>query len=333
MENEQEMHLVGMALMSEDMGFKTDEMTACAGCGRLNSPNRLNCLYCGTEFDRSSIDTSRIKVSATELEDWEKGFNIMAAAASAEIDVSLLVEISRNTGIEPEMLRAIGRDTSALPVARVGTETEVQIIAANLGRAGIETTVVSDDSLDAENPPAKCRSMAFGENSLRFELYGKADDADVPFAGLRLIVLGAVFESKIEMTEKRKRGKSILLSESETTSDLPVFDIYCDGFPAGFRVFANAFDFSCLGPAKEYVAGVNLTALIEKLRQYAPDMIVESNYRRDRNLLDKVWHAEERSNSRGIQRAGLGKVSLANVVTRNNLLQFSKYSRLKRQFL
>ena len=57
------------------------------------------------------------------------------------------------------------------------------------------------------------------------------------------------------------------------------------------------------------------------------------DYLRVRDILGKVWEVEEKKDSRGLQRKAFGTFNLENVTTINNLAQFTKYSRLRRQLL
>jgi hypothetical protein len=331
--NDKENRFNSMTLMSEEIGFKNDEMNACPACGRLNPPNRLNCLYCAAQFEIGTIDLSRVKLTSRRLESWEKGYNVVAVNFPATVDEVRLEEVARNTGVEISVLRETAGRTTPLPLVRVGKHDEAEIVAANLSRIGLAVVIVADAELVADKPPARCRLLTFGENSITFVPLNSGADVELNHSVIELIVSGSIYESKVESVKQRKIRNSTTRIDSEVSSDMPLIDVYSRSHPLGFRIPANGFDFSCLGPEKVYIASQNLKALLRKLTELAPDAKLVSDYENDRRLLDHVWDVDERTESLGIKRSGFAKKDLASVTTRSNLLQFTKYSRLQRHLL
>ncbi len=69
------------------------------------------------------------------------------------------------------------------------------------------------------------------------------------------------------------------------------------------------------------------------MREVAPNAKFVDDYLQVRENLGNIWEVELKTDSQGIRRGGVGSFNLANVTIANNLLQFTKYSRLNRQLL
>jgi hypothetical protein len=324
----------GIPFTSEEVGFKHDEMIACPNCGRSNPPNRLNCLYCAAQFEAGVVDSSRVKLALRRLELWENGFNVVAISSSNEIAGNLVVEVVRNTGISSDLVEAAADGISPLPVARVETEEEAKIVAANLSRIGVGTTILRDSAIAVGKMPVRCRSVEFGDEVLKLTPFNSGPDVELKHDEIVLIVAGKLFESKSHATETRKSRKSTTEIHSESTAETAVIDIYhSDSEHAGFRIPSTGFDFSCLGQDKNFLAARNMNSLLERIVRVAPSAKFVSDYNERRRLLDEVWEVDERTDSLGFKRSGLGKTQIGNVTTRSNLSQFTKYSRVHRQLL
>jgi NADH dehydrogenase/NADH:ubiquinone oxidoreductase subunit G len=165
-------------------------------------------------------------------------------------------------------------------------------------------------------------------------LFNNDEIVELSTGDLALIVSGAIFERKVEATEKRvKKGENKILQTSETASDEFLIDIYSRQDSTGYRILAKGFDFSCLEAEKEIVAAKNLKKLAKKLIEIASEVKFVEDYLQIRELLGNVWEVEERTDSQGLKRESFGKFHLENVTTINNLSQFTRYSRLQRQLL
>lgn len=323
---------VALPITADEIGFKPDEMTACAVCGRTNPPNRLNCFYCAAEFDAQSLDRSRVKLAARRLENWETCLNVVAVSAKGRIS-DAADEVARNISGEPELIRAAMDGNLPLPLARVETEAEADIVAANLLRVGLGTTIVADTALAADKVPVRCRSIELFETAITLIPFNAGNSIHLSCGEIRLIVSGTVCDSKVEATEKRKSRKSTVEIESESTVENSVVDIYHGDDLSGHRLSAKGFDFSCLGKEMGYISAANMQALLERIVERAHSAKFVSNYDRLRPMLGSVWDIDERNDSLGIKRSGFGKTTIANVRTSSNLSQFTKYSRLHRQLL
>ncbi|MEP7214375.1 MAG: hypothetical protein ABI791_14960 [Acidobacteriota bacterium] len=322
-----------LPITSEEIGFKPDEMTACAACGRANPPNRLNCFYCAVTFDAETVDRSRVKLAQTRLESWERGLNMVAVSATGEISDDAAADVARNIGGEWDLIRAAVDGNLPLPLVRIESEAEAEIIAANLLRIGILTTMVPDTAFAADNLPIRCRSIDLCETTITLTPFNAGPPAQLNLEEIRLIVSGTLCESKVEATENRKSRKSTVEIESESTAEYFVIDIYHSDDHFGYRLSTKGFDFSCLGNDMGYVAAANMQELLERIVKSAPEAKFVSNYNYLRRMLGSVWEVDERNDSLGIKRSGFGKTTIANVRTSSNLSQFTKYSRLHRQLL
>lgn len=316
-----------------DSGFGREEMVACDVCRRLNPPNRLDCLYCALPLDTGRVDLSKIRLIPRQLENWENGFNVIAVSAPAELAVGLGTSIAGNTAIDAELISAVAGGRTPLPLSRVETAAEVEIVQANLLRAGIATVVVRDAELEVNKLPVRCGSIAFDKDCITFWPLNSGTAAMLPLDHIRLIVTGVIFESTTESLERRRTRAASSRIETETSSDMPLVDIYTDRRSAGFRIPASGFDFSCLGAEKTYLASKNFEMLLEKLARFCPAARFVSAYRADRGLLDLIWKVDEKNDSQGTKRLGLLRRALKSETKRSNVSQFTKYSRLHRHFL
>jgi hypothetical protein len=148
-----------------------------------------------------------------------------------------------------------------------------------------------------------------------------------------LIVPGSMIESKTESVEKRKKRESKLISETETTSDEKLLDIYTKGDGSGFRIQTKGFDFSCLGNDKSLFAAVNIDRLQTMLSSLASSAKTVDEYRANVSVLNTIWEPDMQKDFKGLTRTGLVQSGYANVARTSNLTQFTKYSRLQRQLI
>lgn len=316
---------------SENSAFAPGELVACAACARVNPPTRSKCLYCGAELPVSGGENKFFRPDLRRLEAWEKGFNLVFTGASVVADDAELAQISLLLKLEKEVLREILTSENSLPLARVETAGEAEIIQKRLRDAALETTILADADLKSEQSPHRLRGMEFWDDRLVLILFNADEIAEIKWTDVNLIVAGALFERRVEMTEtRRKKGASKLLDSNETASDELLFDIYgADDF-IGYRVEQTGFDFSCLGAEKTLLAAENIKRLVAELSRRAPNAKIVDDYLKIRAPLGAVWQVEERTDTQGLKRASFGSFNLGNVTTINNSAQFTKYSRLQR---
>src|SRR3954454_7533097 len=80
-------------LQTEKIAFDRDELVPCSGCGRMNPPNRLKCIYCAQELDAELKTGGSGKMAFRSLELWEKGFNLITADRSENVDIKKMARL------------------------------------------------------------------------------------------------------------------------------------------------------------------------------------------------------------------------------------------------
>jgi hypothetical protein len=324
-----------LPVQAENIAFASDEMIECGKCKRTNPPNRLKCLYCGAQLEFSDAQTGFIKPVLRKLEAWEKGFNlIFLPDESSKIDAEQIKEVSRMTRIDSEILRKLFDSKTPLPIARAESEKEAEIVRQRLEESGIKTAFLSDEKIAVETPPVRLRGLEFSDDKIYLVNFNTDDVFEKPCEDLELIVTGAIFQKRVEATERRnKKGENSLLGATETATDEKLFDIYFSGDANGFRIEQKGFDFSSLEEEKGILAAENIPKLAQKLKSFAPGAKLIEDYLPNRAAVGQVWEIAERKDSKGLVRENFGKFNLGNVTTVSNLEQFTKYSRMLKNIL
>lgn len=315
-------------------GFKSSEMLVCEKCGRLTPPNRPNCFYCGTALPLSKIQTENLKLNLRKLESWEKGLNVVCAKVNADFSTANLTETAEFLCFENEELQKILSSVAPLPLIRVESENEAAIVVEKLAKNNIESRIVSDKQLKIETLARRLRGIEFFDDRVVLILFSGDETFELQYEDLALIVVGAIYERKIESIEsikRKERGK--VLDSSETGTDEILIDIYPNDDEIGYRIESTGFDFSCLEKEKGILARENIIRLAAKLNSVFPHAAYDDNYRKIRSTLGKVWEVEEKSSAGGIGRKSFGNFRRTNTLTISNLSQFTRYSRLKKQML
>lgn len=325
--------LKDLPIQAENIAFKAEEMILCEKCRRTNPPNRLKCFYCATDLKLSNERAELVKPVLRKLEMWEKGFNLIIQPDSTNFGEINAAEIAKNTGFESEIVQKIVEAKKKVPLARVESEKEAEIVRKILQKNGLETKIVSDESLGLDKFHRRLRGMEFSVDKLILILFNQDEIIEIPREDLVLIVTGAIFERKTEAVEKRKKGESKILDATETASDEMLIDIYSRNDAVGFRILSKGFDFSCLETEKTMLATENMKRLAAKLQEFSPNAKIVSDYLSVREILGNIWEVETRKDSLGLKRHSFGKFDLANVSSSNNLQQFTRFSRLQWQIL
>lgn len=318
-----------LPLRSEEIGFAPEKMTVCGKCGRSNPPTRATCFYCSFKLEVSEEFADRVKLNLRKLENWEKGFNVVMLPVENE-NAAAAAELSKMLSIENDFFLQMVRSRRPLPVARVESEGEVEAIMMAFSKHGLECRLLSDTDLDHDNPPSRLRWLEFGDGSIILQPFNTVSEVKLSAADLDLVVTGRIFASKIETSQKRKKRKTTTTSESQTSSDEKVIDLYSKGNAAGWRIPAHGFDFSCLGGDKSLLAGENMNTLAAKLKAYLPHARFVDDYSQIREFLDDVWAIQFTKDSLGIRRSVFRGNTFGTVVSSDNQIQFTKYSRLQR---
>jgi len=311
--------------------FRAEEMISCPKCGRKSPPTRLKCFYCGAELPVSAEQAEFIKPQPRKMETWEKGFNLIVLPGAVKTcDEAKLKQAAGMTRLETEDLSKLIAAGKPLPLTRADSAKEAGIIQKRLSESGFETVILSDeDDLKSETVQRRLRGIEFYEDKIVLILFNADEIAEIRREDLSLIVTGALFERRIETTEQRRKRENKVLDTTETSADELLIDLYTRADSVGYRIVSGGFDFSCLSAEKGILARENMRRLVEKLRAFAPEAKFVGDYLEIRDVLGKVWEAEEKRESRGVQRKSFGRFDFGNVTTINNLAQFTKYSRLQ----
>lgn len=326
-DSEIEKMIGGMPITGENIGYSPEQLTKCGKCGKTNPPNRFNCLYCSAELAVTAPGQME-RVVLRPLENYERGFNVILGSHQEE--AGLGERIAKFLGTDVEAFARIYEAGEPLPIARVESETIASTIISRLETFGCNAFIVSDEELTPSDPPRRLREMYFHEDILELVAFNASRISKIAYQDVTTIVLGMLTSSKIQTTEKKKRGERQLVDQIQFSGDELVLDIYSVEHPLGFRVMPSGFDFSVLGEDREMLAGKNIIKLAEKLRNTMPGARYSDTYGSLRNVIRIAWEFDDRKDSLGLKRAGLGRMDKRNVTTTGNLTQFNKYSRLQR---
>jgi hypothetical protein len=334
-DNENILPLFGDELLvpSEPQGFCPEEMVRCEECLRANPPTIVTCLYCTASLPFSEKTAHLQKPGLRPLEKWEQGYNcILLPMSPDDLADGSLLEAGSLLKLSSDHLKRITATEMLLPLARTATVDESSLVRHRLKALGIQTLVVSDKDLGAEQSPAvRVRAAEIDETGMTTYQIAGAEGVSIPWTDLSLFVVGRLIVKRVEMQERKGgRAKGEILHLSEFFTDEAVVDIYCKERDGNYRFLANGFDFSCLGNRKGLLASENFLVLLELLRKYAPQAAYDDSYNSLRKALEPVWPSEQQTETRGLRRERPGKYSVGSVIETSNEGQFSRYSRLRR---
>lgn len=315
--------------------FTAEQMIDCDACHRKNPPTRLACMYCGAKLNVSEENAAFVRPMLRKLENWEKGWNVVwipppTQDVTKENPKEELGQVAKFLRLERNELDKILSSGQALPLARAESSEEADVIVKYLQNHNLTSAVVPDAELQIEALPKRVRSLEFGGSYLNLFLLNRAEEQICLFyAEIKVLVFGALLERQVENRERRKSEERFEIKDSrEISSDESILDFYPQGDPTGYRISMRNFDFSCLGDEKKMLASENFKILLEKLRVRAPNAVFDDSYYKVRPALNLIWQPEQRNESRGWMRDGVGKFSIENRLTVSNNSQFMRYSRM-----
>lgn len=221
------------------------------------------------------------------------------------------------------------RAAQPLPVARIDAADEASAMAERLRGLGIDCLVISHDDLHLELSSTKIRALECSDDSLTAVTAVGRGRISFPWDEVTLLVGGRIISNRLEVEERNRRGRSQTVDSRQFSADDSVLDIYSSAGIENWRIMAGAFDFSCLGPAKQVTTFQNFTALIEFLRERSVRAQVDDSYTRIRPLLESVWPLAAQINKGAIRRTGSARFDSATITTTDNEAQFTRYSRLR----
>jgi hypothetical protein len=299
--------------------FAAGEMVACETCARANPPNRQQCLYCGTGLPGVSFAAESIPVEQTEVPA-SRGTLCLSANRLQSVSRDVLAELARLVGAKLDDLVAARAAGGALPLAPATDSTQVEKVEARIRELGLEPFIVPHEAGSAG--PQKLRGLVWSSGEVR-PLPPAAESSAHEWSDLVLIVIGRMVTTKIEIDEKRRRGKSKPLDARQFSSDQLLMDVY---FKAGdaWRVYQDDFDYSCLGERKAVTGFENFGRLLELISARASPVEIDKSYGAKRALLKSVWPLDE-ANRNTVSFVGDRKHQQS--TTTSNESQFTNYSR------
>ncbi|MGH9947285.1 MAG: hypothetical protein ACRD6X_08810 [Pyrinomonadaceae bacterium] len=320
--------LTGMAITEEQIGFEKHQLAVCSSCGKPNGPDRRDCIYCGRSLPRTEHNADVRNWNLRPLEDWETAFNVVIIASeNAAANLSSIVD---RLGIEHSVIADLVEKRTPLPLVRIESRETADEVSALLRENEIETRAIHDREIDAANLPTRIRAIELDEDFVRFVDFNTGKERRADLSDIVLVVSGGISESRREEVTRRKRGSTKILDEHESGSDHRLIDIYTDKDNIGFRLSTHGFDFSILGEKKDLFAVKNIATLQTFFSQLFSNAVIADEYDSVRGQLDRVWEPSSTKNSNGLQMHRYGKREFGATYVSNNLVQFTKYSRMRR---
>jgi hypothetical protein len=309
--------------------FSHDEMVTCGECLRANPPTRPNCFYCGARLTITEEAARLRRPILRQPEKWEEGFNVVLyERAAATPDV--LREVTSLLRLEREEAGRILEAAKLLPLARLHSREEAQLVSEKLRACGLSAVVISDSDLMLKDEARRrARAFSFTDDALLANAAGGSEVWRASWPDILLLVTGRLVVRRVELEQRRKGVGSEVVDARETAGDVLVLDLYTKAPDGGWRVASDQFDFSCLAERKALVAAQNFASLIAVLRERATQMEVDDSYNGLRQALAPVWPPEERTESGGLRRERPGRFNVEAVMTSDNEAQFTRYSRLR----
>ncbi|MGA9769094.1 MAG: hypothetical protein WBV94_08645 [Blastocatellia bacterium] len=298
----------------------------CPRCGRRTAVARGACIYCGEVLPVSKIETAPPQRNIDSL---EHAFNTVLepVGAGSEGNINALAAALK---LEPDEARGYIASDKRVPLVRSQNRHEAEMIAALVRSCGLSAVVISDEDLKIERELTRARKVTLEENSIQAHHSGGV--MKVAVTEIKLLVIGALKRSRVDYSEgvsgRRSQAGSVL-DTAEFRSDETMLDVYGQTLESSFRIKADGFDYSSLVSPLSFRADQNFQAAIKALSSVLPQAVVDDDFSRMRNLLERAWPARARNEARGIKRAGLTyrPVAQSSIIS-DNRDQFDRYSRL-----
>jgi len=315
--------------------FALDEMITCEACLRANPPTRSNCFYCAANLPQAAKapapEAAQEPMSETAgPTNATGGFLLVLTPGQANSPAGAsLTDIASELHLRVTDVESVLGLGGAFPLARAVTEEQAKALVAKLSSLGIGAEVFQEGALNLDLPAKRIRALEVSDHSLT-ALLPSGKGFSVNWDDLILIASGRLLINRIEVEERKRRGRSQPLDSRELFSDEPICDLYIRTDEVGYRISSGSFDFSCLGEQKAMTAFENFTTLVNLLRMRAPNAEVDDSYHSLRAVFGNVWPLEPQTRTGEWRRSGAGKVNVSTVTTIDNEIQFNRYSRLRR---
>ena len=315
--------------------FASAEMITCDACLRANPTSRAACLYCGADLPVSrkpeepqpagEVDGSTVGPAASVSD----GYYIVLAPNQTSVpSASSLSEVASLLHLKVSEVQSALDLGRTIPVARVETPEHAAQLTEKLQALGVEADAFRNDGLDLDVPPRKIRALELSDDGFVGVLVSDGGKVSASWDDLVLIIAGRLLVNRVEVEERRRRGRMQPLGTRELFSDESVLDLYTKSSDSGSRISSSSFDFSCLGSEKAMTAFENFSALLNQLRVRAPNVEMDDSYLGLRPVLANVWPLEPQTRKGEWRRSGAGKYDIATVTTTDNEAQFNRFSRL-----
>jgi hypothetical protein len=212
-------------------------------------------------------------------------------------------------------------------VARTSSREEAELVCERLRDLGLSCLALGDEDLGlsfSENAVKRVRSMTFDDASLTIHQAGAAEETNVSWSEIVLILPGRLFETRLEIKERKTRKpENDLLDTSEFFKDETIIDFYVATSSSTWRVGAGGFDFSCLERDKALIANENIGKLQRLMVAKATNAQFDDSYPRVRNLLELAWSTQQETESSGWRRERPGlRQLLADIEAHGGAFQF-----------
>ena len=315
--------------------FAPGEMLTCDACLRANPPTRAACLYCGAdlpvtanELDPEPAGETIGSTAAPAANVSDAYYIVLAATQTKSSSESTLSEIASILHLNVPEVQSVLDGGRPVPVAQAATVEQAAQLTEKLQALGCKADAFRDDGWGLDIPGRKIRALELLDDGFIGVRVSDGGRVSASWDELVLIIAGRLLMNRVEVEERRRRGRAQPLGTRELFSDESVLDLYTKSTDSGWRISASSFDFSCLGSAKGLTAFENFTALLNLLRVRAPNVEVDTAYQSLRPVLANVWALEPQTRTGEWRRSGAGKYDMATVTTTDNEGQFNRYSRL-----
>ena len=193
----------------------------CPRCNRPTPSGRAVCMYCGEAPPVTKIEAAPRQ---RHLEYSERAFNTVIDPARSRTDDQSETSLAGALQLEPAEARAFIVTQKRVPIARSQTRQEAELIAALMRTCGLGASVVADDDLQLDKDLIRARRIT--RNQEHLEIHHSNGDVSVTVAEIRLMVVGALHNTRIDFTEgiARTRNSGGLLDTSEFRSGEMVAD-------------------------------------------------------------------------------------------------------------
>lgn len=315
--------------------FTPGEMLTCDACLRANPPTRAACLYCGAdlpvtanEHDSEPAGEATGSVAAPVANVSDAYYIVLAPNQTNSSSESTLSEIASILHLTVAEVQGLLDRERPVPVAQAATAEQAAQLTEKLQALGFKAEAFRGDGLGLDIPARKIRALELLDDGFIGVRVSDGGKVSASWDELVLMIAGRLMVSRVEVEERRRRGRAQPLGTRELFSDESVLDLYTKSTGSGWRISSSSFDFSCLGSEKGLTAFENLSALLNLLRVRAPNVEVDTAYQSLRPVLANVWPLEPQTRKGEWRRSGAGKYDVATVTTTDNEGQFNRYSRL-----